>query len=278
MERGLNYQKWRELHSETLESFSEKTALVMFSGGKDSSVMLHFMQQSADDFGFRIIAPGASYPHHVLTNEERFRLAQYWENRGISIDWQITPESDNQMSEALVDGISPCLICNTNKKKQVAVYLKSRNLDIKELVIVMGYSLWDLVSATVEFILGNSYATSDSKPALQGKNSQERYMETFQRFYPYLEMDGGLSIFKPLIFYNDQEILEVIDRESIPITRNACKFKEHRPKRLFAQYYVGTGLEFNYQNVLDFAKKNLGLPDRELFSRTGAKEYLKTML
>jgi len=252
--------------------------MVFFSGGKDSSVVLYFIQQAGQEYGFSFETHAGIFPQHVFTAADRKNIDQYWNDRGVNINWHPVPESDDQLAAALAEGVSPCLICNTTKKKQLMDYFKGSVIDMESLVIIMSYSLWDLVSATIEHILGASYPAADTTPALRTKSIDERFFETSQRFYPLLKLSDGFSVFKPLIQYNDQDILGIISRERIPIVSTQCRYREYRPKRLFAQYYERMNLYFDFDRVLDFAKTSLHLPEKNFFTQMEKERYLRKLI
>ena len=165
MNNGLNYQQWKNQHGQFLESFSQKKVMMFFSGGKDSSVVLHFIQQASREYGFSFETHAGIYPQHVFASADQNRINDYWNNRGVVINWHAVPESDDQLAAALAEGVSPCLICNTIKKKYLMEHFKGLAIDMNSLVIIMSYSLWDLVSATIEHILGPCYSAADVSPA-----------------------------------------------------------------------------------------------------------------
>jgi hypothetical protein len=151
-------------------------------------------------------------------------------------------------------------------------------LEAGTLVIVMSYSLWDLVSATIEHTLGAVYGSAETSSRVRHKSTQERFYETAQRFYPLLKLQDGLSIFKPLIYYNDQDIKRVLSEEGIPLLTTTCHYKQYRPKRLFAQYYEQMGLRFDFEKVLRFAQTALHLPDENFFTQMGEDSYLRKLI
>jgi tRNA(Ile)-lysidine synthase TilS/MesJ len=274
----LNYPEWKQRYQQALESLSGKSVMMFFSGGKDSSVALHFLQQAGKEYGFTFDTHAGVFPHHVYPSSERDTLDQYWKNRGISIHWHEVRESDEHLASALEEGVSPCLICNTAKKRDLMDYIKAQGIDMNSLVIVMSYSLWDIVSASIEHILGAVYTDKEAAPAFRHKSTEERYVETFQRFYPMLRMPDGFSVFKPLIYYNDQDIKSLLTREGIPVLSSMCDYKQYRPKRLFAQYYERMNLQFDFKEVFNFAQKALNLPEESHFTQMGGEHYLNKVI
>ena len=278
MIESLNYSIWKKDNRSILEDFSHKRILVAYSGGKDSSVILHFLQKAAEDFGFRFEAHAALFPHHVLTEMEVSKLDGYWNKRGVDIKWHDVSVPDEQLEQALRGGVNPCLICKQSKKKKILNNFIQSNSQWENLVVIMSYSLWDLVSATVEQLLGAVYCNSEHTDLSQKDNSEERFLETFQRFYPLLKLKNGLTIFKPLIRYNDQEINEVVSGNEIPLADNPCRYKAYRPKRFFEKYYDANNMRFEFEKVLDFVKKTFNFPEISQFEDLELEAYVIKML
>jgi tRNA(Ile)-lysidine synthase TilS/MesJ len=271
----LNYPDWRADHRPILESLPGKTVMMLYSGGKDSSVVLHFMQQASNDFDFSFKTFAGLFPQHVFPPADRERLDRYWRRRGVGIDWHLVQETDDRLDAAVAEQVSPCLICNTAKKMTLIRYLKKEAVDMRSLVIVMSYSLWDLVSASTEHTLTSVYAHPDAMPTVRHKSTEERFLETSQRFYPFLQFNSGFAVFKPLIRYNDQDIVKLIADEGIPLLSSTCRFRDYRPKRLFSRYYESMGLRFDFEKVLAFARTAHHLPDESVFTRLGEDSYLR---
>jgi len=278
MDGTLSYHEWKARYQQILESFPQKKLMMFFSGGKDSSLVLHFIQKAGEEFRFSFETHAGIYPHHVYSSEDRDKLDRYWKSRGVGINWHEIRESDDRLASALAEGVSPCLICNTAKKMDLMDYMKKLPLDAGSLVIVMSYSLWDLVSATIEHILAAVYASAETSSPVRHKSTEERFYETAQRFYPLLKLKDGFSIFKPLIYYNDQDIRRLLSEEGIPLLSSTCHYKKYRPKRLFAQYYEQMGLRFDFEKIFRFAQTALHLPEESFFAQMGEDRYLKKLI
>jgi len=278
MNSRLNYSTWKTNNQAILEDLSDKKVVISYSGGKDSSVVLYLIQKAAEEFDFSYEAHGVFFPTHVYSAGDKIKIDSYWHKRNVNIIWHKVPVPDECLDEALKDGLSPCLTCAQTKKKILISQLNRIVSDWNSIVIIMSYSLWDLVSATLEHISGAIFSDKNYSSSLQGKSSDERFIETAQRFYPLLKLKGGPTIYKPLIKYNDQEIQNFISENKIPLTTASCNFKEFRPKRTFATYYEKTDLFFDYTKVLEFSKKRLNLPDISYYEEIDSSEYMNKII
>jgi len=274
----ITYEKWHSDNEKELQKLEGKNLIMAYSGGKDSSVVLHFLDLAQKTYKYNLEARGIIIPEHVLTNVERDKLNKYWENRGINVFWHSVTNADEKLSEAPGVGVSPCLICNKTKKNELMAYMERTSPNLEQMVLVVSYSLWDLVSATVEHITGGIYADQKLSNAAKGKQPEERFLEIAQRFYPLIKLKSGLSIFKPLIYYNDQDILETVKENDLPLTVPTCDHKEYRPKRGFALYYHKMDHHFKYDKVFKFAQSALNIPDLSFFSEMSTEAYLKEVI
>ncbi len=278
MKSRLNYSTWKTHNQAILEALYDKKVMISYSGGKDSSVVLYLIHKASEEFDFSYEAHGVFFPTNVYSAGDVKKIDSYWHKRNVSIIWHKVPVSDECLAEAVKKGQSPCLTCSQTKKKILVSQLKRMISDWNSLVIIMSYSLWDLVSATLEHISSATFSDKSCSSSLQGKSSDERFIETAQRFYPLLKLKQGPTIYKPLIKYNDQDIRNFISENSIPLTTTSCSYKEFRPKRVFAAYYEKTDLFFDYSQVLDFAKKTLNLPDISYYEEIDMGKYMTTVI
>ena len=274
----ITYEQWVNDNKENLLKLNNKELIMAYSGGKDSSVALHFLEKAARTYNFNVEAHGIIIPEHVLTESERYKLDDYWLKRGITISWHKVLDADKSLSQAPEQGISPCLICNRTKKNELMSYFKRTKPDWEKLVMVISYSLWDLVSASVEHITGGVFADEEFSSAVKGKKPEERFMEIAQRFYPLIKLQNGMTVFKPLIYYNDQDIIETVKENNLPLTTPTCDHKEYRPKRGFALYYHKMDHHFNYEKVLKFAQTALKIPNLDFYSDMPSEVYLKEVI
>jgi tRNA(Ile)-lysidine synthase TilS/MesJ len=267
---SIDYSSWKKEHASILESIKGKKVYLLYSGGKDSSVCMHLMLAAGREFGFSFQAHAGAFPVHRYTEEEKERMAGYWGGRGVNILWYDVGEGDDILDSAN----NACFACQQVRRKVLNAVLKSTVDDWDNLVLVVSYSLWDVVSYSVEYLLGGVFSKSQGRVS---PDMEKRLVETSQRFYPFLHMKEGYSVFRPLIKYNGSDILKTAQNEKIPLLGVPCRFKDFRPKRILEKYYEKMGLRFNYEDVLSFAGQNMGLRDRSLYTEMDREEYLSSL-
>ncbi len=61
---------------------------------------------------------------------------------------------------------------------------------------------------------------------------------------------------------------------SLPILEIGCRYSQHRPKKMLGSYFQRFGYEFEYSQVLAFAKEYLKIAPPEEIQKTTQEEYL----
>lgn len=268
MPKEIEYSAWRDEHRSMLELFENKKIFISFSGGKDSSLALSFLSEAASEFTFDFETHTGAFPVHRYTPAEKEKIESYWEGRGIRIIWHDFLETD----EYLQNADNPCHACQKIRKRILKKIVSEKIDDQGNLVLIICFSLWDLVGYSIEHILGDIFQKADGK----GKPGRsKRFIETAQRFYPMMNMKEGYTVFRPMIRYNGSDIIYTLEEKSIPFLSIPCRFKGYRPKRVLENYYNEMGLSFDYENIFEFARRALDLPDVSFYTSIEKDRYLE---
>jgi tRNA(Ile)-lysidine synthase TilS/MesJ len=270
----LNYETFVHDNEEYLLAFRDKRVIVSYAGGKDASALLHFLIQAKEDFGFVFETHAIMYPKHIYYDEVD-RLDSYWKARGVQITWHSISEDVSAFDVARRNGKDPCVVCIAVKRKYALQYLERTVTDWNSLAIIIGWSLWDIVGYTQEYLFGSIYTNRESP--YQGGKIKDRFFRTSQRFYPMLKMKEGYTLYKPLLRYNDQDIKKVIRENEIPILNTHC-LCEFRPKRVFAEAYTKMDLYFDYDMVMKFAEESFKLEKPSSYADLDKKKFIASIV
>jgi tRNA(Ile)-lysidine synthase TilS/MesJ len=265
----MDFDAWLEDHSDTLRSFSGKRVFLLYSGGKDSSLSLYFMLKATTHFGFDLEAHAGAYPLHRYTPQEKERLSAFWRDRGVKIRWYDMDVNDDPMEATS----QPCLFCQKVRRDMLSKVLEDSVEYWEKLVVVVSYTLWDIVSYSVEHVIAGFSSNSGEGDPLREKRTRE----TAQRFYPVLKMKEGYTIFRPMLRFNESDIIAEVQKQEIPLLSIPCRYKEFRPKRYLQKYYEQMGIGFDYDRILGFAKNTLGLPEISAYATLEKQAYLKDL-
>ena len=261
------FEKWKTDNKPYLESCSGREIAVAFSGGKDSSVCLLFLNRLKNRYNFTVKAYLYTFPIHRYSDKFHSTLKEYWDKQGVVIDYHKAEENDSILEKSP----NPCRVCQNVRKSQLLELFKLYQNKVKKLVLVSGHSLWDLAGYAVNRLVASELIT-DSR--LKEAAGEERFAEVAQRFYPFLTMPEGYSVYRPMLFLNVDEIEDVIIKELIPVLDIPCKYTNSRPKKVLGGYFSEFGYRFSYERVMEFAKKRLNIPAISEFQKQSHKEYL----
>ncbi|MBN1829398.1 MAG: hypothetical protein JW884_09680 [Deltaproteobacteria bacterium] len=274
---SLNYITWKNENRAVLETFPGKKIYMLYTGGKDSSVILWFLISAGKEFGFDFETSAAVFPRQVFPESDIQRLDGYWRAKNVNIQWHNLDRPDSLLSEAQAEGRNPCYVCHMIKRAFLFQYLGKADQIHKDIVIILSFSLWDIVSYTIEYLVGGVYGSGNGRTSHKEKSAEQRFFETSQRFYPYIALSDGLSIFKPLLKYNDQEIMKIVQEEGIPLASAECQYKHYTPKRILSNYYNQVDAVFNYDNVISFVKDSLKMNDLSYYEHMGKEDFIKVL-
>jgi tRNA(Ile)-lysidine synthase TilS/MesJ len=267
MAQSIDFDLWKEDHFPVLDNLEGKRVLMLFSGGKDSSLCMHLLLRAGREFGFSFEAYAGAFPLHRYTASEKERIGAYWRTKGVHVLWHDVAQEET----CLQSGVNPCLSCQEIRRQRLNAVLRDEVKQWNELVLVVSYTLWDLVSYVSEYLLAGVFEKTNSSPSHE---LQKRFVEISQRFYPFLRMKEGYSVFRPLLRCNGCDVLTSVEEEGIPILGIPCNFKDFRPKRILERYYDKMGLRFDYDEVFKFAKQTMGLADPSAYMEMDKDQYL----
>jgi len=261
------FKKWETDNKPYLKSCSGREIAVAFSGGKDSSVCLLFLNKLKESYNFTLKAYLYTFPVHRYTDNFHKSLNDYWDRQRVEIDYHKADENDS----ILENSPNPCRVCQNVRKNQLFELFKLYRNRVKKLVLVSGHSLWDLAGYAVNRLVASELITESR---LEEAAGEERFIEVAQRFYPFFTMPEGYSVYRPMLFLNQDEIEEVIKEERIPVLNVPCKYTNSRPKKVLGGYFSEFGYKFSYAKVMEFAKKRLNIPAISEFQKQSHREYL----
>jgi tRNA(Ile)-lysidine synthase TilS/MesJ len=268
------YEKWKQEYGSLLATFSHKKVLMLFTGGKDSSAVLWLLLQASREFGFSFETHTARYPLQVFSNEEVEKLDTYWRAQGVKLWWHEADASGKSLEEAKLRGENPCRLCQQIKRDCLFKNIIALNYKLSDIVLILSYSLWDLVSYSLEYLVESVY----SEQKMNASDDKDRLLRTSQRFYPLIQLSDGLTIFKPLLKYNNQEIFQVVKEQRLPLSEVACAYTRYTPKRILFDYYQQAGARFDYNNVISFVENTFQIHELATHTDMGAIEFVKTMM
>jgi tRNA(Ile)-lysidine synthase TilS/MesJ len=268
----LDYEKWKQEHAPLLATFPHKKVLMLFTGGKDSSVILWMLLKASREFGFSFETSTGRYPLQVYPDAEVEKLDTYWRNQGVEIKWHEVDASDELLSKAQLRGENPCPLCHSIKRTRLLSHLKALEYEWSDIVVILSFSLWDLVSYSIEYLVEGVYNVQSTP------EHEQRMLITSHRFYPVTQLKNGLTVFKPLLKYNNQEILQTVTKHGLPLSQVDCPFKRYTPKRILFDYYQQVNASFDYNQVFNYVRNSFRIHELAMSNDMSTPESIKAIL
>ncbi len=268
----LDYERWKQEHAPLLATFPQKKVFMLFTGGKDSSVILWLLLKASREFGFSFETSTARYPSQVFPDAEVEKLDTYWRAHGVEITWHEVDASDELLSEGQLRGENPCHLCHRIKSTYLFSHLTTLDYKLSDIVLILSFSLWDLVSYSIEYLVEGIYSVKSTA------GHGDRALRTSQRFYPVIQLKDGLTVFKPLLKYNNEEILQAAAEQGLPLSKVECAYKQYSPKRILFDYYRQANASFDYNQVFSYVKSSFRIHELAASPGMSTLEFLKTIL
>lgn len=269
---ALDYEIWKKEYSPLLKTLSQKKVFMLFTGGKDSSVVLWLLLNASQEFGFSFETNTGRYPSQVFPDAEVRRIDTYWRNQGVEIKWHEIDASDELLSQAQLQGNNPCRLCQSIKHTNLLNHLTSLGYELNDIVLILSFSLWDLVSYSIEYLVEGIYNTKSTAEHVH------RSLITSRRFYPVIEIENGVTVFQPLLKYNNQEILQTVAKHRFPVSQVECAFKRYTPKRILFEYYEQVNASFDYNQVFRYVTDSFRINELSMSNDASAGESISAML
>ncbi len=153
----IDYSHWRDEYKSILELLVKRKIYIAFSAGKDSSLSLDFILRAGKEFGFDFETDIGASPIHRYTDTERNRIGSYWSNRGVDIVWHGFLKTDEQLNKAE----NPCNACQKVRKDLLKTIVTEEIRDLENFVLIISFSLWDIVGYSIEHILSDMFHNYD---------------------------------------------------------------------------------------------------------------------
>ncbi|GEM_PF-1401589 len=260
-------EKWETLNREYLEQLKGKLVAVTFSAGKDSSAALYLLNRVKEKYNFDILAFLYAFPRHRYTPEFEQQLKTFWDSRGVSLTYRI-PDVDDSVLE---NKENPCRPCQNLRKKALPELFTLVRRPVEDVVLVSGHSLWDLAGYALNRLVGDGLADSTTQAEVYSK---ERFLEISQRFYIFLTMPEGYSVYRPMLVLNADEIDLLCWENSLPVLDVTCRYSLMRPKKVLGGYFEKFGYRFSYRQVFEFARTYLKIAELDTIQSMSQDEYL----
>lgn len=261
------FEKWREHNAGYLEKCRGKYVAVTLSAGKDSTACMYLLKEAAGDYGYEIGGFLYAFPTHRYNPDFLKKLRSFWEKQGIEIAVREATADDT-----ILEGTeNPCRPCQDLRKKDIPQIFPYIGRKPQQIVLVSGHSLWDLACYALNRFTVEKLAASTS---FAESFSKDRLLEISQRFYPFLSMTGGYSVYRPMLFLNQQEIELICKEKELPLLETSCRYSQRRPKKVLGEYFERFGYQFEYDSVLDFAKTYINIAGLDEIENISPEEYL----
>lgn len=266
----MNTIKYEEelygVFSETIEQEkmleNVKKAVFLFSGGKDATLGLYYMNQYIKEHSLDIeLNPiMVTFPKHVYFNPDGSELEcfttvkKFWKEQGVDLKI-LTPEADD-FGEDLTGA---CKLCKSARKSVVDEYLNSCE---DGTAVITGYTLYDALAYMDEICLVSDFDKDNLENA--DDKTKKRVLNCLHKMKMREELPNGLIVIRPLIKMKENMIMDVVKEKELPYITTPCRASVAKHKReYFAVLNVAAPImNATYEGLMSFLDVlGIDLPD-----------------
>lgn len=242
---------------ETVERYgliSETERLIFcFSGGKDASVGLYFLQKylnNTNRIRVKLCVLMVLFPKHVYFDENNEHdqldtVIKYWESLGIHIDILRVSREDIVSSTC-----NPCKFCKNAREEEIDKYLSENEYGNAFSTLVTGYTLYDAIAYVSEICLRSNFLNSPV--------TNSRIANCLHKIKPLEILPSGMRLIRPLIRMDECLIKKFLEENNIPYISQGCMASIQKHKRLYfeALKSLNSEIDISYEGLISFLNKN----------------------
>ena len=204
--------------------------LLLFSGGKDCSMMLdlflHYAEQTNETRQWMILS--TQYPRHMyMTPEgemlENFRrIVTYWQERDVQIEYVTPPFPDFEDDDR--DG------CKTCKRSRKAVIDEYVNRLPDRTAVLTGFTMYDTLAYVNMLLLTCDFDTGNITKLEEPLKSVTTKM--LHKISLREELPNGKLMVRPILPFQETQVHDYLAEMDIPYLTTPCKISKYKYKRL----------------------------------------------
>lgn len=229
--------------------------LVLFSGGKDCSFLLHVLLRYVKEKQLKIPVECLSvqYPIHVYYDgnmEEKsdfVKIKEYWKARDVSIHYRSAKNSVDFAD----DDRQGCLTCKRSRKEIIDPFV---NAMPARTGLVTGFTMYDSLAYINMLLLNANFDLSaiDKLPIEQAVILKKMYHKiALKELLP-----NGKYMIRPILPFDGSEVERYLAENHIPFLQTPCKISCFKFKRLYSKaldLYIP--LPTDYKGIVKFLKR-----------------------
>ena len=207
--------------------------VILFSCGKDCSMMLDLFIKYCDDKGIETpwTVFSAPYPKHMYYSKDGqpssnfLDIQRYWKMRGIDIQFAVPEYKDFDDDDRY-----GCKTCKFARKTVIDEYL---NRFGNKTGILTGFTMNDALSYLNMLMLTCNYDVSNLsliEEPLRSTTTKMLHKMSLRETLP-----NGKLMIRPVLPFNEREVVEYLAESGIPSINTPCKISKYKFKRHYSK-------------------------------------------